>query len=188
MRAVTDLRYHVFQTSLGWASVLASGRGLRRMAVKSSPGEAVEALGPLAGGAMEDPLGLGWLKTRLERYLETGEGLEDIPLDLEGAPPFFRAAWEACRRIPRGETRSYGWLAREAGSPRAVRAAGQAMARNPLSLVIPCHRVVGGDGSLRGYGGGYGQGLDMKARLLILEGALEWGSDGRATSALRRSG
>ena len=86
-------------------------------------------------------------------------------LDLEGTPPFFRAAWEACLTIPRGERRTYEWTAERAGNPRASRAAGQAMARNPVPLIIPCHRVVGSGGGLHGYGGG----LAMKARLLAME-------------------
>ena len=92
--------------------------------------------------------------------------LDDIELDLEDAPPFFRAAWSACRTIPPGETRSYRWLAAEAGNPRAVRAAGQAMARNRFVLIIPCHRVISSDGGLGGYGGG---GLGVKAKLLQME-------------------
>ena len=92
--------------------------------------------------------------------------LDDIPLDLDGAPPFFRAAWTACRRIPPGETRSYRWLAAAAGNPLALRAAGQAMARNRFSLIIPCHRVIASDGNLGGYGGG---GLTVKASLLRME-------------------
>ena len=87
-------------------------------------------------------------------------------MDFAGAPPFFSAAWKACRSIPAGETRSYAWLAAEAGSPLAVRAAGQAMARNRFALVIPCHRVIASDGDLRGYGAG---GLKVKAQLLNME-------------------
>ena len=94
-------------------------------------------------------------------------GPEDhIRIDLSDASPFFTAAWEACSSIPPGETRSYQWLAEAAGSPKASRAAGQAMARNPLPLIIPCHRVVGSNGGLHGYGGG---GVGVKARLLELE-------------------
>ena len=104
---------------------------------------------------------------RLIRYSEGDlEALEDIELDLDGTPPFFRAAWNACRTIPPGETRSYRWLAAEAGNPLAMRAAGQAMARNKFSLIIPCHRVISSDGGLGGYGGG---GLGVKAKLLQME-------------------
>ena len=92
--------------------------------------------------------------------------LDEILLELSAVTPFFRAAWEACRSIPYGETRSYAWLAAEAGSPLAMRAAGQSMARNRFSLIIPCHRVIASDGGLGGYGGG---GLTVKARLLQME-------------------
>ena len=78
------------------------------------------------------------------------------------------AAWDACRRIPPGETRSYAWLAQAAGRPLAARAAGQSMARNRLAMIIPCHRVIGSDGGLHGYGAG---GLGVKARLLDMERA-----------------
>ena len=82
-----------------------------------------------------------------------------------------------------GETRSYGWLAEQAGSPLAVRAAGQAMARNRWPLIIPCHRVIGSDGGLHGYGAG---GLVVKARLLAMETEMERAAandDGRSTEA-----
>ncbi|MBX6350202.1 MAG: MGMT family protein [Clostridia bacterium] len=89
------------------------------------------------------------------------------PYDLPGAPPFFARAWEACRRIPKGEARSYAWLAREAGSPRAFRAAGLAMRANPVPLLTPCHRVLPTAGGVGRYGMG---GPETKARLLALEG------------------
>lgn len=90
-----------------------------------------------------------------------------VPLALEGTP-FQRKVWEALLRIPYGETLTYTELARRSGRPTAVRAAGAANARNPVSILVPCHRVVGRNGSLTGYGGG----LDAKRRLLQLEGAL----------------
>lgn len=67
--------------------------------------------------------------------------------------PFQRKCWEACRTIPYGQTRTYAWLAEQAGSPRAVRAAGQAMRRNPMPVVVPCHRVVGAGGWIGGFAG-----------------------------------
>jgi methylated-DNA-[protein]-cysteine S-methyltransferase len=87
-------------------------------------------------------------------------------VDLTVQPSFLRRALTAARGIPRGQVRSYAWLAAAAGNPRAARAAGQAMARNPVPIIIPCHRVVASDGSLGGFGGGLG----MKRRLLALEG------------------
>lgn len=80
---------------------------------------------------------------------------------------FRRAVLEETMRIPAGETRTYGWLARKVGRPRAARAVGRVMATNPFPIVVPCHRVVGSDGSLRGYGAG----LPVKAELLRIESA-----------------
>ena len=92
--------------------------------------------------------------------------LRRYPVDLFDLPPFFRRALLAARNIPYGQTKSYGWVAARAGSPAAARAAGQAMARNPIPLVVPCHRVLGAGGALTGFGGG----LATKRALLELEG------------------
>ncbi len=88
-----------------------------------------------------------------------------LALDMSGTP-FQRKVWNALLTIPFGETRSYAQIAVQIGSPRAVRAVGAANGRNPLSIVAPCHRVVGSDGALTGFAGG----LDVKAALLALEG------------------
>ncbi|MBI4202276.1 MAG: methylated-DNA--[protein]-cysteine S-methyltransferase [Chloroflexi bacterium] len=161
-----QLHYTVFQTSMGWVGVLASERGLRRLTLpRETPQQALEELSPEVAGARHAPQQFGGLCQQLEAYLQGERHDLDVLLDMEGRSPFFLRAWQACAAIPPGETRSYAWLAAQAGSPRAMRAAGQAMARNPLPLAIPCHRVVGSDGGLHGYGGG----LPMKAHLLELE-------------------
>jgi methylated-DNA-[protein]-cysteine S-methyltransferase len=105
---------------------------------------------------------------QLQQYLRGERQHFDLPLDLAGGTGFQQAVWQALLRIPPGRTTSYGALGREIGRPAAVRAVGAAVGRNPLSLVVPCHRVLGGDGSLTGYAGG----LERKAALLRLEGAL----------------
>ena len=87
-----------------------------------------------------------------------------VPLDMRGTL-FQRQVWELLRGIPYGETRSYGQIARALGNPTAVRAVGGANGSNPVSIVVPCHRVIGSDGKLTGYGGG----LDRKEALLNLE-------------------
>ncbi len=164
---MADLRYNVFATAMGWVAILVSGAGLKAVTLQPSPQEALERLGPEAGRATHDPTGLLDQCWAIQRYFEGDPTAMDIlDLDLEGAPPFFKAAWEATRSIPAGETRTYSWLAQEAGRPRAFRAAGQAMARNRLALVIPCHRVIGSHGGLHGYGMG---GLEVKAKLLDME-------------------
>jgi len=101
---------------------------------------------------------------QLEEYFD-GERREfDLPLDPSGTP-FQMAVWKELLAIPYGETRSYKQIAENIGSPKAFRAVGLANNRNPISIIIPCHRVIGSDGSLVGYGGG----LDMKQKLLELE-------------------
>ena len=87
-----------------------------------------------------------------------------LPLDVDGSA-FFQEVWTVLRRIPYGQTHTYTQLAADAGRPRAFRAAGAACALNPVPLIIPCHRAVGSNGSLRGFGGG----LDMKRALLDME-------------------
>lgn len=90
------------------------------------------------------------------------------PLDADGTP-FQRRVWQALRAIPRGRTTSYGALAAALGAPAATRAVAGAIARNPISIIVPCHRVLGRDGALTGYAGG----VERKRRLLALEGAPE---------------
>ena len=161
------LCYDLFPTGLGWAGALMSPGGLRKLALRPSPQEALDELGPEIGRARHNPHALEEIRACLEAYVGGERGcLDGIALDLGDAPPFFKAAWEACRTIPPGETRSYAWLAAAAGRPGAFRAAGQAMAWNRIAVVIPCHRVIGSDGGLHGYRGG----LDRKARLLEMEG------------------
>lgn len=90
-------------------------------------------------------------------------------LDLSAATPFQVKVWEITRLIPYGETRNYRWVAEQIGRPAAARAVGQALAKNPLPIIIPCHRVVASDGKPGGYSGG----LEMKRDLLRLEGVLK---------------
>ena len=165
------LYYDIIETSFGWMGLLASNKGLRRATLpQSSPDECVELLGEEVGQATSAPERFEGLKEKLELYFEgCALDFEDEPIDVDDAAPFHRAAWDACRSIPLGETRSYGWLGINAGSsPGAARAAGQSMARNRLAIVIPCHRVIAGDGTLGGYGSGR-SGLALKQQLLDLE-------------------
>ncbi|MBT98921.1 MAG: cysteine methyltransferase [Dehalococcoidia bacterium] len=160
-------KYHLVELPMGWMVLLAGDNGLKRASLKPTPDEAVEDLGADLEGAEDDPGFFTQIVECLNRYADGDMGaLGEIDLDFSRVTPFFSAAWNACRSIPPGETRSYAWLAAEAGSPLAMRAAGQSMARNRFSLIIPCHRVIASDGGLGGYGGG---GLGVKARLLQME-------------------
>ncbi|MFC8124920.1 methylated-DNA--[protein]-cysteine S-methyltransferase [Streptomyces sp. NPDC057302] len=104
--------------------------------------------------------------SQLEAYF-AGELTEfDLPMRLDGTP-FQRTVWQQLQLIPYGETRTYGQLADALGKPNASRAVGLANGKNPIGVIVPCHRVIGAGGSLTGYGGG----LDRKQRLLVFEGA-----------------
>ena len=167
---MTDLVFDIFETPFGWVGAVASGRGLRRTTLpQESPDECAALLDGYAEGAQQDPGRFSGLANLLSRYLE-GAAVDFVgqPLDVTDAPAFQQAAWSACMTIPYGETRPYKWLAARAGRPNAPRAAGQSMARNRLPLIVPCHRVVASDGTLRGFGKGATQ-LDLKQRLLDLE-------------------
>ncbi len=93
----------------------------------------------------------------------------DLPLDLSGGTAFQQSVWHALLALPPGTTASYGQISSRIGKPAAVRAVGAAVGRNPVSIIVPCHRVMGADGSLTGYAGG----LDRKTALLALEGVLQ---------------
>lgn len=106
-------------------------------------------------------------RRQLGEYFSGTRRTFDVPLVLEGTA-FQKKVWQALCKIPYGTVWSYGDLAREIGNPKAVRAVGGANHKNPVSIIVPCHRVIGADGSLTGYGGG----LDKKEFLLRLEGAI----------------
>ena len=167
---MTELSFDIFETPQGWVGVLASERGIRRTTLPESTIEATrDKLGGEVDEAEQTPERFIDLRSRIERFLDGRDvDFSDVPIDVDDASPFHQAAWQACRTIPSGETRPYKWLASEAGRPGAPRAAGQAMARNRLPFLIPCHRVIASDGSLGGYGSGRTR-LDLKRRLLDME-------------------
>jgi methylated-DNA-[protein]-cysteine S-methyltransferase len=118
----------------------------------------------IATGWREASAPLADARRQLEEYFAGDRTTFDIPLAAEGAP-FEREVWHALEEIPYGETVSYGEIARRVGQPTAARAVGTANGRNPIAVIVPCHRVIGADGSLTGYGGG----LERKRLLLELE-------------------
>ena len=104
----------------------------------------------------------------VDLYFQQKGALNEIPVAFEVGTPFQRSVWEAIRAIPMGETRSYGQIAKMIERPKAVRAVGGALNRNPIWLIVPCHRVVGADGSMTGYAGG----IEAKEWLLWFERGL----------------
>jgi len=113
------------------------------------------------------PSAMARLRDQLEAYAAGRQTAFDVPFRLHGSP-FEQRVWTALQGIPFGETRSYGQLAKSLGDPNLSRAVGRANGANPVSILVPCHRVIGANGTLTGYAGG----LDMKERLLRLEGAI----------------
>ena len=166
---VDRCRFDVFPTSLGWMAALASDRGIRRLVLpKLTRDQALQELRLQTPHTDHSPPSFEGLRSRLEAHFSGANVDFEDDLDLEGASDFMVKAWKACRSIPKGEVRTYNWLAEQAGNRRAARAAGLAMSRNRVPIIIPCHRVIGSDGSLHGYAGG----LPLKQRLLEIEGAL----------------
>lgn len=162
----SKLHYATFRTNMGWAGVLGSSSGLLATTLpQSSAQQARQQLGDGVNFASWSPNSFKDLITRLGAYFYgAGVSFPD-KLDLSQATPFQREVWEITRRIPYGETRSYGWVAEQTGKPEALRAVGQALRKNPLPIIIPCHRVV----ATSGRPGGFSGGAEMKQRLLSLE-------------------
>jgi methylated-DNA-[protein]-cysteine S-methyltransferase len=158
------------QTAFGWVGIAWSARGLVTVTLpQSTEAQAVGQLPAASRAIPEVPPGLGVsvLAEKLRHYFD-GEAVGfGEPLDPTIGTAFQQRVWAIVRAIPRGEMRTYGEVARQAGSPGASRAVGQAMAHNPWPVMVPCHRVVGSDGQLTGFGGG----LDMKQQMLMMEGA-----------------
>jgi O-6-methylguanine DNA methyltransferase len=161
--------FTLFDTSLGWMGIVGSPKGLKRVILPQKSKEATLYRVMNYGCVVEEQSTtmFGDLPHRLRRYLG-GEPVEfPDKLDLVEATHFQYDVWRLVRTIPYGETRSYCWVASRLGMPKAARAVGQALGRNPLPIIIPCHRVINSDGSL----GGFGSGLGLKETLLRLERA-----------------
>ena len=158
------IKYARFVTPLGTLFATAAGgalTGLYFEGGRHAPGISAawiedHAAAPLAECALQ-----------VKEFLRGERQRFDLPLAPEGSE-FQRRVWIEIARIPYGETLTYAELARRAGAPGSARAAGAATGRNPLSIIVPCHRVVGTDGSLTGYAGG----IERKTRLLEIEGVL----------------
>ncbi len=151
-----------YALSLGEATVVEEDGRIVMLGLSAKGKAAV----PADALCQESPI-LRRARAQLEEYLAGRRRSFDLPLAPRGTD-FQRKVWEALTRIPYGETRSYKQIAEAVGCPRGCRAVGLANNRNPISIVIPCHRVIGADGRLVGYGGG----LPLKKALLRLEGSL----------------
>jgi methylated-DNA-[protein]-cysteine S-methyltransferase len=162
------LKYTVADIGVGWVGVMGADSGLLRVTL---PQESAQEAERLLGGRVREAARSGDFFTdlieRLRGYFAGYRVAFNDELDLSAATAFQREVWQLTRLIPYGGTRSYGWIAKRLGRAGAGRAVGQALAGNPLPIIVPCHRVVAKDGGLGGYSGG----VDKKRYLLRLESA-----------------
>jgi methylated-DNA-[protein]-cysteine S-methyltransferase len=154
------------ETKLGWIAVAYSANGIVALDFpRTTRTASVRGLRcDYAEAKLEDAP--SQVVKELREYAQGHCRKFDVSIDWAAIKPFQRAVLQAAFSIPFGETRTYAWIAQKIGKPRAVRAVGHALGTNPIPIVLPCHRVIGSDGGLRGYRGG----LELKARLLKLEG------------------
>ncbi len=162
MDSIDLLLWDVIESPLGPLYLVASQAGLCAIGLSQE-----DLPGPLTD-ARRDAAALAPVAAQLRAYFAGERRDFDLALDLRRLTPFQTSVLQATCNIPAGTVWTYGQVARAVGKPQASRAVGQALARNPIPIVIPCHRVVASDGSLGGYGGG----LATKRWLLQLEGAL----------------
>lgn len=163
------VRFGGFPTPFGTMHVAVTGVGLARVSWQAGSdavfARQLETRWP-DRPVVRDEVGVGEARTQLQRYFRGELDQFDLPLDLTDVPEFRRSVLEAVRDVPFGQVIPYGELARRIRRPKAARAVGNALGANPVAIVVPCHRVVRGDGTLGGYGGG----VAYKERLLALEG------------------
>jgi O-6-methylguanine DNA methyltransferase len=188
---LTLVPFSIFDTPLGWVGILGSRGGLRELVLpQPSPEQVWHLLKEIdpgwqrlsCGAYPERDSSVASLPQNDRKRRARNDNFNDLPqrirdyltgkaasfpdkLDLSQASPFQRSVWQITQSIPYGETRTYSWVASKLGMPKAAMAVGQALARNPLPIIIPCHRVICKDGSLGGFSGG----RNWKEKLLEIE-------------------
>jgi methylated-DNA-[protein]-cysteine S-methyltransferase len=171
MHARSDFRqrYCVFDTPIGPCGVAWSEHGLTRLQLPASSRSATEKRLTLAARPEAPPPRVEQVIADIQRYLAgTKVEFSSVALDLPDVAPFHRQVYDAARSVGWGRTASYGDLARQIGVPGEAREVGQALARNPIPIIVPCHRIVTSDGKIGGFSAPGG--ASTKERLLALEG------------------
>jgi methylated-DNA-[protein]-cysteine S-methyltransferase len=164
---LVDLGFDVVDSPIGPLFVGASKQGLASISFDAEPDQHLERLARVAGPrVLRSPKTIDPVRRELDEYFGRRRRAFDLTLDLRGLTDFTLDVLRELAAVPYGETTTYGALASKVGHPRAARAVGTVMNRNRIPIVLPCHRVVGSNGSLVGYAGG----MDRKVKLLELEG------------------
>lgn len=168
--SLLDVAYAELDSPIGELIVFVTPRGLLRVKYADEPVDDVlaEVAARVSPRILRAPRRTDPVRRELEGYFALRRRRFDLPIDWSLVRGFAGSVLRETARIPFGDVRSYGQVARQAGSPRAARAAGNALGSNPIPIVVPCHRVLHADGGLGGYSGG----LDRKRYLLALEGSL----------------
>ena len=164
-----DVAYDFVDTPIGSLLVATSERGVCRISYDAEPDRELERLARTFGvRVLRSPKPIDEARRELDEYFEGNRRRFDLQLDVSLLADFNKRVLEELARVPYGEVVTYGELAARSERPRAARAVGTVMNRNPLPILLPCHRVIGANGKLVGYGGG----LERKEQLLRLEGAI----------------
>jgi methylated-DNA-[protein]-cysteine S-methyltransferase len=168
-QGLLDVAYDLVDTPIGTLLIAATERGLCRIAYDADAEQEVERLARSFGvRVLRSASPIDPARRQLDEYFEGHRHRFELPVDIDSLADFNRRVLQELARVPYGEVVTYGELAARSARPRAARAVGTVMNRNPLPIVLPCHRVIGSTGKLVGYGGG----LERKEALLRLEGAL----------------
>jgi methylated-DNA-[protein]-cysteine S-methyltransferase len=166
---ILDVSYDFTDSPVGELLVAATERGLCRISFDPEPEAELDWLAKAYGSrVLRSPRPLEEPRRELDEYFEGRRSEFDLAVDLAALPSFQQLVLSELQRVPYGATATYGGLAKRVGKPRAARAVGGALNKNPVPIVVPCHRIVGSSGSLVGYAGG----LERKQQLLALEGAV----------------
>ena len=170
--------FALFDTPIGACGIAWNATGIAGFQLPSATSDATRSrLGRRWPGAVEAPPPPG-VQRVIDRVLALLDGrpvdFDDVPVDLAGVPEFHRKVYEVARTIPPGQTTTYGEIARRLGQPHESREVGQALGRNPIAIIVPCHRVLGADGRMGGFSAPGG--LATKRRILEIENASALGA------------
>jgi methylated-DNA-[protein]-cysteine S-methyltransferase len=166
------MNYYLFETDWGWAGIVVTKKGVCCLELPAKNKEMAKKRllqrCPAAAPGPKPPAGLARRAVaELQAYFK-GKRVElDIPVDLSGLTPFQKKAYQHLKRVGYGKKKTYKWLAESMGAPKAAMAVAGALARNPIPLIIPCHRIIRSDGTIGGFSGPGG--VNMKKRMLKLE-------------------
>ncbi|MBN1428011.1 MAG: methylated-DNA--[protein]-cysteine S-methyltransferase [Anaerolineae bacterium] len=166
-QTASPIWWDAIESPIGVLHLAAGPHGLCRVDLHGDQARFLAHLDPLAR-TEHNPKAMGQISTQIAEYFARQRQAFDLPIDLEHVAPFQRRVLQMAITIPSGTVWTYRQVAAAISNPKASRAVGQALGRNPIPIIVPCHRVIGSNGNLRGYAGG----LDRKRMLLELEGAL----------------